>query len=363
MSQGSAMGIIGGVVLAPVLVVVLMVSMLGGTSSAGACGVPGVGADASKVSGSVAGYGPEQLSVAAAIVNAGKKSGVSVKGQLVGVMVGMGESSLKNINYGDDIHGVTNPDGSLTCSLGVFQQQWCLPGEPWGSKADVTDPAKAAETFFKALTRLKDWESLDPDEAGHRVQGNYSRAGYTKFIGPAQQVFDAITSGTAGSDAKAPACAGTVGDPGKDDDYPYKNSEYNAINPVTGFAYRNCTDFAWHRVLQQAGITDQARMKPSRLWPGNANTWGPAWQKAGWTVTMTPKVGAIIWYGPGNPGGSPEYGHVAVVKAIQADGKVLEEGYNMAPDNLGSYYTRTIAADSPSGYLLIPTTDQYVQAA
>ena len=34
----------------------------------------------------------------------------------------------------------------------------------------------------------------------------------------------------------------------------------------------------------------------------------------------------------------------------------------MGPDHFGGYYTRTITADSPSGYLLIPTKDQYAQA-
>lgn len=362
-NKGALAGI-GALVLVPVLLVVMVAVLLGTGATAGACDVPGAGADASQVEGSIAGYGPDQLQIAAVIVNAGKAAGVSTQGQLIGVMVGMGESSLRNLNYGDEGAGVVNPDGSATCSLGVFQQQWCLPGEPWGSKADVSDPAKASATFFKALVKLQGWENLAPDVAGHRVQGNYSPAGYTKYIPAARQVFEAISTGDVPEASAAPGCAagGTPGDLGKDDDYPFKTGLYNANNPVTGFAYKNCTDFAWWRILQQLGITDAAQMDARGLAPGNAATWGPTWQRVGWTVTKTPTVGAVIWYGAGAPGGDPVYGHVAVVKEITADGKVIEEGYNMGPDKLGQYYTRTIAPNYPSGYLLIPTKDQFANA-
>lgn len=352
------------VVCAPLLVVVLVLVMVagGGVAPAGACGVPGVGADASKVPGPVAGYGPDQLKIAAIIVNAGKKAGVSVKGQLIGVVVGMGESSLQNLDHGDEHHGVVNTDGSPTCSLGVFQQQWCLPGHPWGTKADVTDPATASGMFFQALLRLDGWEALAPAEAGHRAQGNYSPAAYTQYIDAAQAVLEAVTNGKTA--ATAPGCRAVMpGSSGKGDDYPFTSGVFNADNPVTGFAFKNCTDFAWWRMMQQLGITDPSQMDARTLGPGSAITWGPTWQRVGWTVSMTPKVGAIIWYGPGNPGGDPTYGHVAVVKAVEADGRVLEEGYNFGIPPNGAYYTRTIAAGSPSGYLYIPTKDQFALAA
>lgn len=40
--------------------------------------------------------------------------------QIIGVMMVMGESSFKNIIYGDDINGVVNFDGILISSIGLF---------------------------------------------------------------------------------------------------------------------------------------------------------------------------------------------------------------------------------------------------
>ncbi|MCZ2403554.1 transglycosylase SLT domain-containing protein [Paenarthrobacter sp. Z7-10] len=141
------------------------------------------------------------------------------------------------------------------------------------------------------------------------------------------------------------------------DDYPWKTTEHNANNPVTGFAYRNCTDFAWWRTMGQLGITDQSKMNATRLGPGDGGDWGLKWQQVGWTVSKTPKVGAVIWYAR-NANGVGSYGHVAIVKEITADGKVVEEGYNFGLPPTGQYYTRTIDPGYPSGYLYIPTKEQ-----
>lgn len=141
------------------------------------------------------------------------------------------------------------------------------------------------------------------------------------------------------------------------DDYPWKGTIHNANNPVSGFAYRNCTDFAWWRVMGQLGITDQTKMNATRLGPGDGGDWGLKWQQVGWTVSKTPKVGAVIWYAR-HANGVGSYGHVAIVKAINPDGTVVEEGYNFGMPPTGQYYKRTIAASYPSGYLYIPTKEQ-----
>ncbi|MDJ0318881.1 CHAP domain-containing protein [Arthrobacter antibioticus] len=141
------------------------------------------------------------------------------------------------------------------------------------------------------------------------------------------------------------------------DDYPWKNTEHNANNTITGFAYRNCTDFAWHRIMGQLGFTNQSTMNATRLGPGHGGQWGAAWKRVGWEVSMTPKVGAVIWYAP-NANGVGEYGHVAIVKAINPDGTVVEEGYNFGLPPTGEYYTRTIDPGYPSGYLGVPTKEQ-----
>lgn len=356
---------IGAAVLAVVMVPVLVVVVFLGIGGKGV--VPGDCADTGNVSvrangGEVDGYGAEQLENAATIVKTGQQMNVPSSGLLIGVMTAMGESGLKNLDYGDDIHGVTNPDGSPTCSLGLYQQQWCLPGAPWGSKADVTDPGRASAAFFKALLALSGWQGMAPDVAAHRVQGNYSPAGYTKYIGPAQAVLAAVTGGkVAAGAAGCPAMAVLAGSSGAGDDYPWRGAELNADNPVTSFAYRNCTDFAWWRLTQELGLPQP--VNSAKLGLGNAATWGFGWARLGWTVSKTPKVGAIVWYGAGVGGASSTYGHVGVVKEVSPDGKVLEEGYNFGAPPNGAYYTRTIDPSAPTGYLYPPVRTQFDQAA
>ena len=66
----------------------------------------------------VADYDQEQLENAASIMRAGHDLGLSARDQAIGVMTALGESSLRNIDYGDwETSGVTNPDGSRTTSI------------------------------------------------------------------------------------------------------------------------------------------------------------------------------------------------------------------------------------------------------
>lgn len=59
----------------------------------------------------IAGYGHEQLVNAAYVMQAGKDLGLNARDQTIGVRTAMGESSLRNIDYGDwETGGVTNPD-------------------------------------------------------------------------------------------------------------------------------------------------------------------------------------------------------------------------------------------------------------
>jgi hypothetical protein len=101
----------------------------------------------------------------------------------------MGESSLRNIDYGDwETSGVTNPDGSRTSSVGLFQQQaW------WGSLAERMDPATAATKFYARLRKVPDWQGLPPSHAIHRVQINADQEHYARFQGNAEDVVAALS--------------------------------------------------------------------------------------------------------------------------------------------------------------------------
>lgn len=141
--------------------------------------------------GVVAGYTGAQLDHAAEIMAAGERLGFGLAGQRLGVLAAMGESGLRNLDYGDwETSGVRNPDGTPTSSLGLFQQQdW------WGSEAERTDPATAATLFFDRLDDVDGWERMEPSHAIHRVQVNTDPDHYTRWLGPSGEVAVALACG------------------------------------------------------------------------------------------------------------------------------------------------------------------------
>lgn len=182
-----------GVVSAVTAVVVLIVAVLAFIvpSAVATCetGISGGRVDPSSISDTaIAGYGHEQLVNAAHIVTAGSDLGLSVRDQTIAVMTAMGESSLRNIDYGD---GAINPDGSVATSIGLFQQQ-----ANWGSVADRMDPYKSATLFYQALqskVSAEDRASLAPTVVAHRVQVNADANFYTVFWDPATAVVAGLT--------------------------------------------------------------------------------------------------------------------------------------------------------------------------
>ncbi|MFB7252122.1 hypothetical protein [Microbacterium sp. NPDC056234] len=139
----------------------------------------------------IEGWQGEQLENAATIVLTARELGFDRAGQVIGVMAAMGESSLRAIDYGDwETSRVTNPDGSRTSSIGLFQQQ-----EWWGSAEQRMDPASSAALFFDRLARLPAWHDMEPSLAIHRVQINTDPAHYAPFRSDAEAIVDAL-SGT-----------------------------------------------------------------------------------------------------------------------------------------------------------------------
>jgi len=138
---------------------------------------------------SIEGFAGDQLVNAGVIMNAATSLGLPIQAQTIGVMTAIGESSLRNLTYGDNIHGVTNPDGTPTSSLGLFQQQqW------WGSETDRLNPARAAAGFFAALKKIDGWETQPPSAAAHTVQNNADPDHYTRFFAPAAKIVAELTA-------------------------------------------------------------------------------------------------------------------------------------------------------------------------
>ncbi len=137
----------------------------------------------------VDGYDQEQLVNAAVIIDVGNQLGLGPRDQAIAVMTAMGESSLRNIDYGDwETSQRTNPDGSPTSSLGLFQQQdW------WGSRDERLDPPTSARLFYAAMLRkVPDRDNLEPTIVAHLVQVNSDEEHYAKYWESAVAVVAAL---------------------------------------------------------------------------------------------------------------------------------------------------------------------------
>lgn len=179
------------IALAAVLVVVFvgLALVTGGGSQNSACAATAANADAAGAHDAIDGYSGDQLVNAAAIMNAGAALGVDVQGQTIAVMTAMGESTLKNIDYGDK----AGPD-----SRGLFQQR-----DTWGTLAQRMNPAQAATFFYQRLLKVPNWQTMTPTLAAHAVQINRDPNHYAKFFNAATAVVTALSGGSA-------ACAAGV---------------------------------------------------------------------------------------------------------------------------------------------------------
>ena len=128
------------------------------------------------------------------------------------------------------------------------------------------------------------------------------------------------------------------------DDYPWATAGYD-LSPLN-YYYRQCTDFvAWRLNRDVGSFSAPFRWAWADLTPngGNASQWKDAWDAHGWTVSATPIVGSVAWFGWDN--------HVAYVKTVNADGSVLVEEYNYVNR---VYSQRTLAAADVEAFLYPP---------
>jgi hypothetical protein len=128
--------------------------------------------------GPVAGYCQSQLVNAAQVLRAAQSYGLSVHGEEIGVMTAIGESSLRNVDYGD----TAGPD-----SRGIFQQR-----SNYGALANRMDPYTAARAFFQRMQGIVDWPALAPTVVAHTVQRNADPDYYTQYWPAAVKVVTAL---------------------------------------------------------------------------------------------------------------------------------------------------------------------------
>ena len=98
----------------------------------------------------------EQAANLAVVLGVGDRFGVGRPGEVIAVMTALTESSLRNVDHGDQ----AGPD-----SRGLFQQR-----NGWGPLEVRMDPAGAAGLFYAALVNVPGWASMEPWIAAQTVQ-------------------------------------------------------------------------------------------------------------------------------------------------------------------------------------------------
>lgn len=132
--------------------------------------------------GPIAGFCQDQLVNAAQIISAARALGIGPHTQAVGVMTAIGESRLRNLDYGD----AAGPD-----SRGIFQQR---DNGAWGTLAERMDPYTAALHFFQKAIRVPGWQTMAPTELAHAVQRNADADYYAQYWPQAEEVVAALGS-------------------------------------------------------------------------------------------------------------------------------------------------------------------------
>lgn len=116
--------------------------------------------------------------------------------------------------------------------------------------------------------------------------------------------------------------------------YTTVNSAFANVSAGNGYAFGNCTWYAYERRAQLG--------RPIGSFWGNAATWAMYARSAGYLVNNTPAPGAVMQNGGG-------YGHVAVVESVAPNGDITITEMNYA-GNFNRVTSRTVSAGQAAGY-------------
>lgn len=251
--------------------------------------------------GSFAGLDSEQSKIAQQIINIGRQRGLSEQQIQIGLMTALTESSLRNLNYGDDIQGVRNPDGSPTTSFGVFQQQ---TSQGWGTKEQVTNPVYAINKFYDAL---RSGRGSTPWQIAQSVQRSAFADGsnYQKNWQQAQQIYKS-----------AMANNGAVTSPklGKNGSASWINSNIGKYHDYDGAYGAQCVDlFNFYTTGFVGGNPRMGNVVGAKdIW----NAYDPsAYVRV--NASQNPQMGDVVVWGDSWGGG---YGHVGIVAGVNPNG-------------------------------------------
>ncbi|MFC0432246.1 C40 family peptidase [Kutzneria buriramensis] len=127
------------------------------------------------------GLRPDQMTNAVTIVAVGKQLSVPPQGWIVAIAAALQESSLVNLDHGDQD------------SLGLFQQR---PSQGSGTPTQIMNPTYAATQFYRHLLAVPSWQQMSVNDAAQAVERSAFPDAYAQHEQAARQIVAALAGGT-----------------------------------------------------------------------------------------------------------------------------------------------------------------------
>ncbi|WP_345354162.1 hypothetical protein [Actinoallomurus liliacearum] len=126
----------------------------------------------------------DQAANAATIAAVALRKKLPEEAVVIAYATALQESHLRNLESGD------------RDSVGLFQQR---PSQGWGTSAQLKDPVYAANRFFNALVKVKDYTGLPVHDAAQRVQRSADGKAYARHEEDARVMAAAYTGRVPGA--------------------------------------------------------------------------------------------------------------------------------------------------------------------
>lgn len=127
---------------------------------------------------------PEQARYASIIAGMSIKRDLKPRAASIALATAYQESGIRNLNYGH------------ADSLGLFQQR---PSKGWGSVEEIMDPWYSTREFYRAMVRVKDWETRDINDVAQAVQRSAFPEAYRQHEVKARTLASSLTGETPAS--------------------------------------------------------------------------------------------------------------------------------------------------------------------
>jgi hypothetical protein len=138
----------------------------------------------------------EQAHFASIIAGVSVRRGLPARAASIALATAYQETGIRNLDYGD------------RDSVGLFQQR---PSQGWGTKKQLMDPDYAAEKFYDALVKIKNWQTDDINDVAQKIQ----RSGHPEAYNDHESDARVLSSALTGESAAGFSCldrSGSAGD-------------------------------------------------------------------------------------------------------------------------------------------------------